>query len=668
MQKAIKWFLSIFAAAAVLIVLAVIIAPMVIDLGKYKPQIENQITKATGRPFKLGGKLEPSVFPWVGVALSDLHLGNPSGYKAQDFVAIDAFEVRAKLLPMILGKFEIRRFVIKGPRIVLERQKNGRGNWEGLGNTSPSTGAKAKQPLGPKSESELALPIKDLVVGEFAITDGRIEIIDHQAGTRKEVKEINLTLTDVSLDKPIGLDFKAIADNMPLALNGRLGPVGPNPGQSPLAVDLTAKLLDALKITLQGKIDNPAGAPRINMTLQIAPFSLRKVLADIGQSLPFEPADEKVLNTIALAFKLDGTSEAISISDGTFTLDDSKMVFSAKAKEFAKPNLKLDAKLDQIDLDRYLPPPSEKNQEEAEKQPQSKPDAKTDYSPLRKLVLDARFKAGQFKAQNASMSNIELKATAKNGIFRLDPVNIDLYTGRLAATSTLNVQADTPQSTVKLSLDSVQAGPLLKDLLKKEFIEGVLNAAINLQFVGDQPDLIRKSLGGKGQLKFNDGAIVGIDLASMVRNVQSAFGKADQTTEKPHTDFAELLLPFSITKGLTKIDGSKLSSPLLRVLAGGTADLAQETLDMRVQPKFVGTIVGQGDTQTNRSGIQVPVLITGKLTKPKFRPDLKAMLSNQLQENESLQKIIPPKEEIVEDLEEKAQELLKGLPFGGGNN
>jgi len=44
------------------------------------------------------------------------------------------------------------------------------------------------------------------------------------------------------------------------------------------------------------------------------------------------------------------------------------------------------------------------------------------------------------------------------------------------------------------------------------------------------------------------------------------------------------------------------------------------------------------------------------------------MLSNQLQENESLQKIIPPKEKIVEDLEEKAQELLKGLPFGGDNN
>jgi AsmA protein len=211
--------------------------------------------------------------------------------------------------------------------------------------------------------------------------------------------------------------------------------------------------------------------------------------------------------------------------------------------------------------------------------------------------------------------------------------------------------------------------------MKKDIIRGALNAVLELKFTGDQLDSIRKTLGGRGQLKFNDGAVVGLDLADMVRNVQTAFGLAEKPDEKPRTDFSEMVIALAINQGQAKIDGSKLNSPLLRLLADGSADLVRETLDLRITPKFVATLVGQGDDR-QRSGVMVPVLVKGKLTDPKFEPDLKSLLSQPLPGKEKISQEIEQskekmsqdmektKEKVTQDLEKKAQELLKGLPFG----
>jgi AsmA protein len=122
-------------------------------------------------------------------------------------------------------------------------------------------------------------------------------------------------------------------------------------------------------------------------------------------------------------------------------------------------------------------------------------------------------------------------------------------------------------------------------------------------------------------------------------------------------------MPFSVTDGLFKTDGTALNSPLLRLVASGTADLANETLDMRVVPRFVATLVGQGDT-TDRSGVMVPVNVTGSFGQPKFQPDLKGLISQPLPDKKDIEKMIPPKEKVKDDLERQAEGLLKGLPFG----
>ena len=202
----------------------------------------------------------------------------------------------------------------------------------------------------------------------------------------------------------------------------------------------------------------------------------------------------------------------------------------------------------------------------------------------------------------------------------------------------------------------VHVGPLLRDVIEKDILEGVTNAQLNLSMVGDSADMVKKTLNGKGQLRFNDGAIVGIDLAGMVRNVKAAFGLAQRPSERPRTDFAELSAPFTINNGLFNTPQTDLKSPLVRVAAAGNANLVTEVLDFRVEPKVVGSIKGQGDTE-DRAGVMVPVLVTGTFAHPQFKPDLAGVAKKQLQDaltgaEKSMDK---------ESLEETGKSILKGI-------
>jgi AsmA protein len=281
---------------------------------------------------------------------------------------------------------------------------------------------------------------------------------------------------------------------------------------------------------------------------------------------------------------------------------------------------------------------------------------------LRRLILDGALKIAKLTVNKAKIEDVVLQIKAKDGVFNLDPMNLKMYQGNAAAKAVLNVAKDTPRSNIKLRLNKIQVGPLLQDVLEKDFLVGATNADINLAMVGDDPEKIKRTLNGKGELQFNDGAIVGIDLSAMARNVGAAFGLAKKGEKRPRTDFTELLVPFTIKNGVVNTPQSSVKSPFIRITAAGSADLVKETLDFRVDPQAVATIKGQGD-EKNRSGIMVPVLVSGTFSEPKFRPDLSAATQQRIEkeifESKEVQKVLEKEE--LKPLEQKAKGLLKGI-------
>ena len=655
MNKAVKWGLIICASLVVLVIAVLLIAPAFIDIRDYKPQLEKKVADATGRPFSVGDDLSLSLFPWAGISFSDLRLGNTSGFSEKELVTVKSFEVRVKLLPLISKDIQVKRFILNEPNITLVKNKNGQVNWAQPDDAKKKSTAEKTAKASKSEEAEAGLPIKDLTVGEFSIANGSIIWIDHTANTRKEITAVNLKLKDVSLERPVTLSFSALLDNQPLSIDGTVGPVGKDFKQASIPLDLDIKALKELILQLNGKVSNPGSKPGIEMAVEIKAFSPRKLMAALDQKFPVATSDPDALGRVALKANLKGDQKKLMVSDGILNLDESTIKFSLNASDFSRPNLTFDFNLDRIDADRYLPPKSE--QPPAAKKPTQK--QATDYEPLRKLILDGRIQIGQLVVNKAKIEDLHLQIKAKNGIFNLDPLKLNMYQGNVSGVGNFNVQTNTPKSSLSLNVENIQAGPLLRDVLEKDILEGAANARIKLAMSGDDAAMIKKTLDGNGEVRFNDGAIIGIDLAGMVRNVKAAFGLEQKPAQRPRTDFAELNAPFSINQGNVNTPQTSLKSPLIRVIAAGDANLVKETLDFRVEPKVVGTIKGQGDTD-QRSGLMVPVLVTGTFSKPRFAPDLAGMAKKQLEETilgsgQDGQKL------DKENLEETAKGVLKGI-------
>jgi len=657
MKTAFKWTAIAAAALVVVVIAALLIIPAFVDVNRYKPELEKYVSEATGRPLSVGGDVRLSLFPWAGVSFSDLKLGNTPAFAEKDFLAVKSFDVRVKLLPLLFKQVEVDRLVVLEPRIFLVSNKDGRVSWD-FG-AKPAEAEPSTRPV--PTPAPTGLPIQSFMVGELSIQNGQLTLIDHGKGSRREISRMNLSLKDVSLERPVRFSFSASFNQKPLAAEGRFGPVGANIGQAAVPLEIKTEAFDQLKLQIKGTVENLLAAPRASLAVEASEFSPRKLFAEIGQPLP-ATADAKVLERLAFTAAVQADAKAVSVSDGSLALDDSKLTFTFNAREFFKPDLTFDLKLDRIDLDRYLPPKAAVGQQKAPEgqaappggQPASATAEKTDYTPLRRLVMDGRAAVGKLTVNSAKLEDVNLKVAARDGVLSLDPLTMKLYQGTAAGRTVVDVKGPSPVTDLQLHLDRVQVHPLLKDLAGKDFLEGAAKTQMTLSMTGDDPARIKQTLGGKGSFVVSDGAIIGVDLAGMARNVKAALGGEVKSGPKPRTDFAELLVPFTIDNGVAHTSETTLKSPLLRLLASGKADLVRETLDFRVDTKLVGTIKGQGD-EKSRSGIDVPILVSGSFSNPSFRPDLEGIAKGELK------KALAPLDAGEGKAKEKARDLIKGI-------
>jgi AsmA protein len=577
----------------------------------------------------------------------------------------------------------VQTFVMDEPIIYLEKLKDGKANWEDMikdhkkaekaaseRKTSHAQDSHAQDSQAQDSQNQnkhkkgqeheqASFPIQTLLVDTFSITKGKLQYIDRAQGTKKdneneplELADLNLNLDNISFEKPIllSLDAKLGAqfNKQPISLKGYLGPISKNPGQEDIDIDLILEAAKQLEMKIKGRLTAPMKAPGFDLNISVSPFSPIKLASTLNQPLPFTPGDASVLQKLGLSFTAKGDAKKISLTSGKMLLDDSTLDFSAQAKKFHLPDLKLELKLDSIDLDRYLPisdpdktvekketnaatpsaeskaaAPSKKTQQAAKTKQTS------DYTALKKLILDGNIKIGKIKAKALTLENIDAHILAKNGVIKITPLKLDLYEGILSTHARMDVRDKEPAFRLHMDMKGVQVFPLIKDALKKEIIKGQLNTLVDLSMIGDTPDMIKNTLTGEGKLLLADGTIIGIDLADTVRSIQIALGLSNSLKEKPKTDFAEIKIPFLANKGLINIGGTSLTSPLLRVKAEGTVHLPKEQLNLKVHPKLVSTIKGQGDSK-EYLGLAVPVDITGSFDSPKVAPDLEGILNNAL--------------------------------------
>jgi AsmA protein len=147
-----------------------------------------------------------------------------------------------------------------------------------------------------------------------------------------------------------------------------------------------------------------------------------------------------------------------------------------------------------------------------------------------------------------------------------------------------------------------------------KYLEGALKARFDVTGAGGTTRTLAKSLQGTADVAFSDGAIRGIDIADVYNNLVSLMSSGFKQDGSKATTFTELAASLAIEGGVARSEDIKLVGPLVRMSGNGAADLAERTLNFRLEPRLVASLQGQG-AEISTDGIGVPVVVEGSFRR-----------------------------------------------------
>jgi AsmA protein len=393
-----------------------------------------------------------------------------------------------------------------------------------------------------------------------------------------------------------------------------------------------------------GKVNTLAG----HIDLDVP--SVRKLAAWTGSPLE---APGTGFGPLKITGNLDARGGLVAFRTAKFSLDalsgTGDLSVDARGR---KPVVVASLKVGQLDLNPYLPPESVPLKKAAPT-PAPSPaagkggagewsDEPIDLSGLNAADATLALGVAGITVRKIKVGPSKLKVNLKNGTLVSDLTEMALYEGTGKAKITTTAEKGGAMVSMTADLSKFKANPFLRDAMDLDRIEGTANATVNLTTRGRTQREMVSALDGNGKVAFTNGAIKGINIAAMIRNIGAAFmdsagGKAQQT------DFSEMGGTFQIRNGILSNNDLALLSPLMRVTGKGTVNLPQRRIDYRLEPKAVASLKGQGG-KADTSGVAVPVIVKGPWHDITYTPDLAGALGNIAKDPKSLdalKKLIP---------------------------
>ncbi|QKO21695.1 AsmA family protein [Rhodoferax sp. BAB1] len=654
MNKTLKALLIALAATVVLLLAVAAFIVATFNPNDYKPEIIKLVKEETGRTLSIPGEIRLTLFPRIGADLGQLSLSEPRS--EQVFAAAQQVKVSVALLPLFSRKVEVDRVLVDGLSVKLLRDRQGRFNFDDL----LSRGAPSAAPSGtPASTAPATLPL--LNIGGITLSKASLDYRDAASGQQLTVSNLNFSTGPIAEGQKSRLDFSAgIQGTQPaLALQLTL--------QSDFRPALAEQKVrfENLSFKLGG---SAAGQRELQLKLGLAGVdaSAHRIEAT-GLSLDLT-APNPAGGTLSLKAQgqasVDLAREAVQLAlDGT--LDSTTLALKAGVQKFAQPAIRFDLALGDLDADRYLPK-GQPAAAPAAGAPAAGPEPVIDLAPLRGLDLNGALKVSSLKIMNLKAASIRLQLKAQGGRAELKPVTATLYGGGVNG----NLYADAgggQRLGAKLDLRGIQIGPLMKDALGQQPLEGRGNVALDLTTGGNTVSQFKQNLNGTAGVQLADGALNGIDIAGALRNVKAKLGGSapqGQATAQQKTDFTEFIASLKISNGVARNDDLSAKTPLLRLGGAGNIYLAEDRLDYTVKATVVPTLQGQGGPELEQlKGLTIPVRLTGPYSAIAWKIDFGSVASQRKAElkQETQQKLDAKKEAAKEQLKDKAGDKLRNL-------
>ena len=389
--------------------------------------------------------------------------------------------------------------------------------------------------------------------------------------------------------------------------------------------------LEGLGLNTSGRVEisHIFDEPAASGELAVQPVNLRRLARQLRQYLPVT-RDEGTFSKVSLAGRFDHSPSGLSVDRVELQMDDTRLTGEFMMNSEAhRPVVQFDLDVDQIDLDRYLPP-------ESARAPGSGTDGKLAALPLVAAAsadVDGDLRIDRLIVAAMRLDGFRLRLTGRDGVVQAGPVTAAMYEGRLSADARLDMNPVSPALTLNAGLNDIQAEPLLVDMTGKARLRGKGDFSAALTAEGASVGAMKRSLSGPMSMSLTEGAIAGFNLGRTLRHwKQFKKGGIIDVEETAATDFTEFSGNPVARDGVIRMDDLVLKAPAFRLQGEGVlADLHTDTIDYRAAVTVVNTAKGAGGKElAELEGLELPIKVEGALDDPKIRLAWEDILSGLL--------------------------------------
>ena len=285
MKRALKWLGVVAAVVVVLIIIAALALPRLIDTPRVQAMIAGTATQAVGRPVKFES-LTVSIFPLPSVDLHKLQIAEDPQFGTAPFLTLETGRIYLKLRPLLTGRVEFGDITLERPQIALIQNAEGRLNVASL---APPAESKAAAKPG-RSSGGASGGAAAVAVSRVKIDKGVITYIAHGKGPAETPYRVeDLSVTIVGQGTQLGFKGSLVVRPGDLTVNLADGTVAVNGAKTLVEAPVRAKIgLEAKDIeklvaaaagprpTIAGplkgdlSLGGTLGAPRISGNVELA--------------------------------------------------------------------------------------------------------------------------------------------------------------------------------------------------------------------------------------------------------------------------------------------------------------------------------------------------------------------------------------------------------------
>ena len=529
------------------------------------------------------------------IRLEGLSIANAPWARAEALAKLELAEVSIRLMPLLRGRLELPEVYLRKPEIALEKNTEGKSNWDFSENPA---GVAAAETAAPDKRSEFP------VIGTLRIDEGKIRYVD-------PVQKL-----DVDLDISTAVGEAGKKDTLRLHGVGQLAGepfqlqlVGGSilslrEGSEPYPVSIHVQAGET-RVSLEGTAQDPVQLTGFDADLKLSGPSLSRLFPVLGVALPPTPPYD-------IAGRLTRQENLWTFSDfaGRVGGSDLKgtLQFRAGDKQ-VRPRLTgriASSNLNFKDLGGLVGAGTEEKKDTG----RVLPDAPIDLERLRAMDADVRFDAARIVGPAVPIDKLSTRVVLQNGVATLSPLKFALAFGEIDGMLRLDGSREVPRVETDTDLRRISLGELLPQSIGKESA-GQLAGKVQLKGTGRSTAEVLGNADGHvslfmagGQLNLVIAELAGLDVAEAVTLLIG--GK-----EKVHP-IRCFVADFEARQGVLIPNAVVLDTTDTNISAEGSVSLKDEGLDLVVkpQPKDFSPLT-----------LRAPILIRGSFAKPRVLPD-----------------------------------------------